>query len=308
MPKKLNIISISGGKDSTAMLLYAIEQQTPNIKAVFADTGNEHPLTYEYIQYLSHATGIPITTIKPDFSEQMQQRVHYINHKWREQGIADSICDRVIEHLKPTDNPFLDLCLLKGFFPYAKVRFCTEALKRNPIFEQVYIPLLDQGISIDSWQGIRAEESSNRAKLPQRDLVGSFQNDAQLWNYRPLLAWTVDQVFAQHRRHHIKPNPLYSLGMGRVGCMPCIFCRKKELLHIAVRFPDQIERIAEWESLVSQTSKVRKATFFSVSKGRGENIRECVAWSKTTRNAKQLDLVSLDEAQQACSSIYGLCE
>ena len=40
-----NIISFSGGKDSTAMLLLAIERETDNLSAVFADTGNEHEQT-----------------------------------------------------------------------------------------------------------------------------------------------------------------------------------------------------------------------------------------------------------------------
>jgi Lon protease-like protein len=34
--------------------------------------------------------------------------------------------------------------------------------------------------------------------------------------------------------------------MGRVGCMPCINCRKDELREIALRFPETIERIERW--------------------------------------------------------------
>lgn len=49
---KCNVISVSGGKDSTAMLTLAVEQQVENLIAVFADTGHEHPLTYRYVDYL----------------------------------------------------------------------------------------------------------------------------------------------------------------------------------------------------------------------------------------------------------------
>lgn len=305
---KANIISVSGGKDSTALLLLAKELNVPNLQAVFAGTGNEHPLTYEYIHYLAHVTATPIRLVKADFSQDMQRKVNYINTKWREQGVADEICDWVITLLKPTGNPFLDLCMMKGIFPSAKARFCTVELKRNPMFEQVYIPLLDQGISVDAWQGVRADESRKRALLPERDLVGAFKNGAEHWNYRPLLKWSVEQVFAQHKKHNIKPNPLYSVGMGRVGCMPCIFCRKNELLHIAARFPEQIERIAQWEAILSEISKRGKMTFFSTTKGRGDGIWQCVEWSKTARGGKQLDLVSIEDSQKACYSIYGLCE
>lgn len=63
-----NIISVSGGKDSTALLLLAIERQPDNMQAVFADTGNEHDLTYDYVRYLEQATGVPIRWVKADFT------------------------------------------------------------------------------------------------------------------------------------------------------------------------------------------------------------------------------------------------
>ncbi|MDD1998083.1 phosphoadenosine phosphosulfate reductase family protein [Pseudomonas putida] len=47
-----NIVSVSGGKDSTALLLLAVERGAENLEAVFADTGHEHPQTYEYVRYL----------------------------------------------------------------------------------------------------------------------------------------------------------------------------------------------------------------------------------------------------------------
>ena len=37
------------------------------------------------------------------------------------------------------------------------------------------------------------------------------------------------------------------MGMGRVGCMPCINCRKDELLEISKRFPEVIERITRFQ-------------------------------------------------------------
>lgn len=49
--EQINIISISGGKDSTALWLYAIERGV-EVTTVFADTGHEHPKTYQYIEYL----------------------------------------------------------------------------------------------------------------------------------------------------------------------------------------------------------------------------------------------------------------
>jgi 3'-phosphoadenosine 5'-phosphosulfate sulfotransferase (PAPS reductase)/FAD synthetase len=41
-----NIVSLSGGKDSTATLLVARAWEVSNLSAVFADTGHEHPATF----------------------------------------------------------------------------------------------------------------------------------------------------------------------------------------------------------------------------------------------------------------------
>lgn len=46
-----NIISMSGGKDSLAQCLVAIENNIPH-ERVFADTGHEHPQTMDYLDYL----------------------------------------------------------------------------------------------------------------------------------------------------------------------------------------------------------------------------------------------------------------
>ena len=48
------IVPVSGGKDSTASLCLAIDKVgVKNVVPVFNDTGWEHPLTYEYLDYLN---------------------------------------------------------------------------------------------------------------------------------------------------------------------------------------------------------------------------------------------------------------
>ena len=58
------IRSITKSYTVTALLLLAIERQAENMQAVFADTGNEHDLTYEYVRYLAEATGVPIRWVR----------------------------------------------------------------------------------------------------------------------------------------------------------------------------------------------------------------------------------------------------
>ena len=59
------IVSISGGKDSTALLLWAIAKYGKrNLIIIFADTGAEFEETYEYLEYLELKQGIKIFHIK----------------------------------------------------------------------------------------------------------------------------------------------------------------------------------------------------------------------------------------------------
>lgn len=320
-----NIVSVSGGKDSTAMLLLAIERETPELQAVFADTGNEHPQTYEYVRYLERETGVPIQWVRADFTRQIEGKAQYVREKWSEKGVPAVDVERALLALKPTGNPFLDLCIWKGRFPSSKARFCSEELKRNPIIEQVQMPLLDAGNEVISWQGVRADESPSRARLQERECVGTWPDTGgELWNYRPILKWTAQQCFDMHKRHGIKHNPLYEQGMGRVGCMPCINARKDELLEISKRFPEEIERIAEWERIVAQASKKMASTFFAGSNAKHRsgsiahltpaeivkiaNVWQAVEWAKTSRGGVQYDMLRVQDEGPLCSSIYGLCE
>ena len=314
-----NIVSVSGGKDSTATLLLAIALDTPNLQAVFADTGNEHDQTYRYLDYLEQATHTKITRVRADFTQRIAGKRRFIETKWRAQGVAEPVVLAALDVLRPTGNPFLDLCIWKGRFPSRKAQFCTMELKRDPMLEQVVMPLMGQGEMIISWQGVRADESLNRRYLTECDEVGGG-----LFNYRPILKWDIPAVFEAHRYMGIKPNPLYSQGMGRVGCMPCINCRKDELREIALRFPEVIDRIDRWERIVQQASKRGAATFFAGSNAKHPkgsitdmtalevmeiaSIRQAVEWSRTARGGIQYDLLTTGADKTACASAYGLCE
>ena len=297
------LVSVSGGKDSTATLLCAIELHGPeNVKGAFADTGNEHAETYDYVRYLQAATGVQIKWLRQDFSEWWQQRRTYIAEKWPLKGVGADIVARALAVFDkgPTGNPFLDLCIIKARFPSRMAQFCTQHLKTQPLTEYA-IDLLDHYESVESWQGVRADESPNRARLPSYEYLGGGYGI-----YRPILRWTADDVFDAHRAAGIRPNPLYLQDMTRVGCMPCINTNKAELRAISKRFPEHIDRIEEWENIVGEASKRHQATFFAGDEHNILNIRQVVEWSKTTRGGRQYSL--LPDDTPACSSSYGLCE
>lgn len=311
--KRLNVVSMSGGKDSTATAILALERGG-DTRFLFADTGHEHDLTYEYLDYLRGALGIEIEAVRADFTKQIEHKREVVLNKWVNDGaVTHAQASEIVELLVPTGNPFLDLCLWKGRFPSSRARFCSEELKHRPLSLR-QLELSREG-EIWSWQGVRADESSSRAKLAETE-----QADIG-WIYRPILHWTAAQVFAKHDEAGIKPNPLYKMGMSRVGCMPCIHARKSELAAIANRFPEEVARVAEWERIISRVAKGGTATFFHASTdatiATKENdeisqethgIDRIMDWAQTARGGRQRDLIAAAQDHTMCSSAYGLCE
>nr|WP_244129159.1 phosphoadenosine phosphosulfate reductase family protein [Burkholderia gladioli] len=320
--KTLHVVSLSGGKDSTATLLVALELHgRENVRAVFADTGNEHEATYAYaLDYLPGALGITVDVVRADFADEFAtKRANlarlaagepessvYGNREFMYAWTPEAAA-RALELLHPTGNPFLDLCMVRGGFPSRKRQFCTEYLKRNPLTEYA-IGLIDAGFFVESWQGVRADESESRRRLPHYEWRGGHYAV-----FRPILCWNVTDVFEAHAAAGIAPNPLYREGMSRVGCMPCINAQKAEIREIARRFPEHVERIAAWERLVSKVCRpLSPVSFFHMGTtghmGQATTVLQVVEWSKTTRGGRQYDLLADAEPATACSSAYGLCE
>lgn len=316
--KLIRDVSISGGKDSLATAIIALDQYPDDdIRFVTADTGNEHEDTIDYIQnYLPSALGVKIDTVRADFSRQIAVRRenlsnpdHWVHKKWKDEGISDEKIKRVIDALIPTGNPFLDLCIWKGKFPSRRSQFCTHELKVLPISERQAMWMAD-GIAVESWQGVRRDESDARKNAKPWEIV-----EPLYWIRRPIVDWTAQQTIDLALSRGIKPNPLYSQGMGRVGCMPCVNCNKDELLAISQRFPHHIERIAAWEIQVGMAGKrdVEGQTFFTAE---GEsnagaykagNIWQKIEWAKTSRGGKQYNFLRM-APPSVCQSAYGLCE
>ncbi|WP_176039501.1 phosphoadenosine phosphosulfate reductase family protein [Burkholderia stabilis] len=320
--KTLRVVSLSGGKDSTATLLVALEQHgAENVRAVFADTGNEHEATYEYaLEYLPRVLGIAVDVVRASFADEFAtKRANLARlasgepesavygrrefmYKWTQDAAA-----RALELLHPTGVPFLDLCMLKGGFPSRKRQFCTEHLKRNPLTEY-QLALIDAGYAVESWQGVRADESEARRWLVSYELLGGHYSV-----FRPILRWAVEDVFEAHAVAGIRINPLYRQGMARVGCMPCINASKLELREVARRFPEHVERIAAWERLVSEVCRPNSpVSFFHMGAighaGQKSTVWQVVEWSKTTRGGRQYDLLADAQPATVCASAYGLCE
>lgn len=331
-----HIVSVSGGKDSTATYCRAVERGLP-FRAVFADTGNEHPATYEAVRQLSRYTGGPeVEWVKADFTDKILRKRTFIEANWEGRGVPRDLVDRALAILHPSGNPYLDMCLWKGRFPSRRAQFCTQELKVIPINQQVVRPLLRDGKAIVSWQGVRRAESIARRYLDRfnrlnEETIFGGKCAGRFYVYRPLIhIASVEEVFAIADRHGIPRNPLYGWGCSRVGCFPCINASKSEIALLDKYFPEQIERLEEWERLVSEASKRGKSSFFcavndpvmygeiayevalnggmppSEFYSRGDyGIRRMVEWAKTDRGGRQYLLIPKESVSCATE---GVCE
>lgn len=146
----------------------------------------------------------------------------------------------------------VELIRKKGMFPSRARRFCTEELKTFPA--RAYLNArMEGGEDVINAVGIRRLESEARRAMPEWEWMAGF--DCEVW--RPLVEWTLDDVVAIHKRHGIKPNPLYLMGMERVGCWPCINSNKGEVRKIAELDPARIAEIRQLEAEIGGKARAR---------------------------------------------------
>lgn len=201
-------IGVSGGKDSTAVLLWMVhESGIPHHKldVTFCDTGNEHQWTYDQIALLSEQV-FPIQTLFPALG-------------------------------------FYDLAFHRRRFPSPKARFCTQELKIEPSKRHI-TGLLAACRKVVAVSGVRGDEGVARSTLEEWD----YSNAVLTLQWRPIIKWTLVDVLAIHKKYNVPLNPLYAAGAQRVGYFPCIMSRKSEMRNITLNFPERIDKIREAEN------------------------------------------------------------
>ncbi len=265
--------SISGGKDSTALGLFLLEN---NIKftPIFCDTGWEHESTYEYIK----------DVLEPIFGEFQIIR----NEKWfKEDSEWKGGFEQMLKYHK--------------LFPSGRLKFCTRELKVVPVMNFFVESFLKTGKKPVSCLGIRAEESFKRSMLDEKD----ERDEATIW--RPLIKYKEYEIIDLHHKHKVRPNPLYLKGYSRVGCYPCIYARKHEIRHMFLNDPKRIEYIHHLEEKVSSL-RDDDPTYFFKSKTKDKrkmNIYDVVDWSINDKGKKLDDQEEIEE--DGCMR-WGLCE
>lgn len=286
--KIINHGGVSGGKDSDALLLW-----------------------------MKYESGYPEETLRFSFLDTGNEAVETYAH-------VAMLSKKVhpVTIIKPPLD-FYELAEKKGRFPSSQARFCTQELKMKPT--KAYLEsLMAEGYTVLNHSGVRASESAGRANLDEREpaWVSYFGCES----YRPLLRWTLQDVWAIHAKYGIPRNPLYDMGCTRVGCLPCVMSRKSEIATIARQFPDRIDRIRECET-EALSNRLGGSTFFPPSmtpvryrtgavyqNKAGQGIKltmidDVVRWATegTSAATGTLEFDDLDEPP-TCDSRSGLCE
>ena len=205
--KKLYMVSLSGGKDSTAMLLRLIEEKRPIDLILFCDTGVEFPQMYDHLKKLEKYIGREITYLKAEHSFE-----YYFS-----------------EYMPNRKNPKLEKYSgMSWGGPYN--RWCTAMLKTRVIAK--YLKELKKEYEVIEYIGIAADE-------PKRIKENGCYPLAE-WGMteKNCLAYCYTKGFDWGGLYEIFP---------RVSCWCCPLQALSELRKLYEHFPDLWAQLRRWD-------------------------------------------------------------
>lgn len=228
MPKyDRTIIAFSGGKDSLACVLYALEKELPNIELWHhlvdgreGSTLMDWPVTEDYCKKVAEALKLPLyfSWLEGGFEREMLRNQQKKAKTFFEtpEGLrsAGGTRGKNATRLKfPQISPDLSV---RWCSAYLKIDVATIAINNQPRFKNSKTLLVT---------GERAEESAARAEYstfePDRSDNRNGRTGRWVDRYRPVHSWSEKQVWEIIERHKINPHPAYKLGWGRLSCMSC---------------------------------------------------------------------------------------
>lgn len=211
--KKLHVVSLSGGKDSTAMLLMMLEKKMPVDIILFCDTGMEFPAMYEHLERLEQYIDRPVTRIKAEKSF----LYYLLEHKPKRRTTSQAV-QKYGEDLRGCS------------WPGPRMRWCTSYLKTRVIND--YLKDLEKEYEIIHYVGIAADEEERVKALCY-----------------PLVEWgvTEKEALAYCYSKGFDFGGLYQL-FDRVSCWCCPLQGLTELRNLRKYFPDLWKLLMEWDA------------------------------------------------------------
>lgn len=243
------IVGVSGGKDSTAVALWALDNlPRDKIKFVHHPTGASWPETDGYLLYLQDKLDIRIETVTAG-----DRSIH------RTRTVLN-----ITKDLESCTNLF-DMVKSMGHWPHWRIRWCTKYLKSYPV--RLYAQEFDRPLLIS---GVRGEESYKRATLNDYDPIDARWKGVAKYKchwYFPILSWSLPEVFQYLDFHEVEKNPVYKY-VSRVGCWCCpCDCSNQNVLQFCRRYPELAKKWVDlekeinmrWRNDVSLASLYKKA-------------------------------------------------
>lgn len=217
-PSIRHIVSLSGGKDSSALAVL-IKQQFPQlpVEYVFCDTEYELPETYEYLDRLEAYLGKKIV------------RLNALDNL----GIAR----------RPGRKAF-DVWLNEyygGFLPNARTRWCTRVLKIKPFEDYV------GNSTAYSYIGIRADEKRDGYVARKPVVISDRPNIVPVYPFKDLGLGIQD--VAQTLERTGLGFPEYYRWRSRSGCYFCFYQQRGEWARLRREHPRLFESAQQFEKL-----------------------------------------------------------
>ena len=233
------VIGYSGGKDSTATVLWALDNlPRKHIQIVNNPTGAHWPGHYRYLASIEQTLDIEIKFVKAgDYPLPPKTD----GSDWAAWYTAPTLYQMIRSH---------------GRWPSYWQRWCTRYLKQWPL--RLYAAECRNPVLI---MGERREESKSRAQLTQFDPNDSTFNDRiefKIPNYRPVLDWSMRQVFSFLHEHNVSLHPAYRYAT-RVGCWCCPLGSPDTVMNFCRLYPRQAQRWANLEREIRHTWQHRQS-------------------------------------------------
>ncbi|MEN1990796.1 phosphoadenosine phosphosulfate reductase family protein [Paenibacillus hubeiensis] len=237
-PGQKACISFSNGKDSEAQfILAAMKYPKHRLMALFADTDDEWPETYDFQPVFESWIGVPITTLQ---SEGIH---HLLRHRmpfWPMMGRRHCTKNcKMIPQRDYLDAEGYDQIRMQGRAkqpPKAKFRNGQVIEVKHPA------PLMLCG---ERWS-----ESINRSTLPH-----DSRDDVILRNtHRPVLEFTIEEVWEFIFWMKAPYNQVYHF-VKRCACAGCPFASTREIETLGEYHPDKLDEWCETEEYVNHPWK-----------------------------------------------------
>ncbi|GGY07778.1 phosphoadenosine phosphosulfate reductase [Litchfieldella qijiaojingensis] len=216
-----HIVSLSGGKDSTALALFMREHypELP-VEYVFCDTGVELPETDEYLERLEAVLGTEIVRL--------------------------NALDKLGAKKKGNRTPFdLWLEVYGGYLPSPRSRWCTRVLKIQPFEDYV------GANTAYSYIGIRHDE--NREGYTQQSKKPPALSDKP--NILPIYPFKEHKMGLTDIQRLLEESglglPKYYNWRSRSGCYFCFYQQKGEWQALKRNHPDLFARAKMYENPVN---------------------------------------------------------